>query len=118
MNTISVTGSSSSVDTQGTDIVYKLGVPKSSLAVSHNQYSVQDTKSSQSLFSADFTVSHGHTADEPRTAEEREESADQKSLFDHNLMLSLQQIAFFIDKKTILKVASLMSLLNGGFNTE
>ena len=119
VDSLDVSGSSCSVDDQGTKMIYRPSSPILQPAITHSQYSVQESETSPPVISADFTVSHGRTADAslvPRAAQEGEGSTNE--FFDHNLKLCLRQMVLFIDKATILKVASLISLLNGSFNTE
>ena len=103
---VTVSGCSDSKDSPGTSILYQ---PDSGPTSVQQQYETE-----QPVVSAEFTLSHDHTADR-HDGREGEGSA---SAYDHRLKLRLQQTVLVVDKATVLKAASLISRLSGSFNTE
>ncbi len=121
VDSLTVSGSSCSEDSLSTNILYQPASASSAVgpaAVSHGQSSAP---TGLPVISAELTLRCGRTCTMPspsRAAEEGEGTEKEMSIFDHNLKLGLQQTVLFVDKETVLKLANLISLLNGGFNTE
>ena len=114
VDSLHVYGTFNNENSKGTNILHQ---PSSFLGQPAAGRSAEQRATNQPVLSVEFTVSHDDTHGMP-SLEGREGSLQELGIFHHNLKLHLQQTVLFIDKTTILKMASLAAHLSGGFSAE